>query len=374
MSAVPSGKSDTPYLGISPIRVDDHCLNSGLSLAEVRNCLPEDILEHRPGMAWWSLFRAMFLLALGPLLLSQLHFTEGWALAWQIPAHIGLWLLYGFALVGLFTIGHDAGHEAFSKTPWVNTLVGHLCMFPLVNSFAVWVITHDHHHANTQLRGHEVDWAAQLKTREELAQISWRKDPIIRLGYTLPFGVFFWILWNTFRRSASVNVFLPERQFAKEKRRLFLSNAFMLLGAVGIYGGLFWAGGFWFLLKYYGIAAFVATWVGALVVTLQHANAQTLYFDQASWKPIRGQMVSTFDIRFSRPLSWMWCHIDIHIPHHIAPRIPWYKLPEARAALKAAYPELYQERPFRLKDLSWMLRTPYLERDEARGVWGLSSP
>jgi omega-6 fatty acid desaturase (delta-12 desaturase) len=143
---------------------------------------------------------------------------------------------------------------------------------------------------------------------------------------------------------------------------------------VGIYGGLFWAGGFWFLLKYYGIAAFVATWVGALVVTLQHANAQTLYFDQASWKPIRGQMVSTFDIRFSRPLSWMWCHIDIHIPHHIAPRIPWYKLPEARAALKAAYPELYQERPFRLKDLSWMLRTPYLERDEARGVWGLSSP
>ena len=121
------------------------------------------------------------------------------------------------------------------------------------------------------------------------------------------------------------------------------------------------------------MAAFFATWVGALVVTLQHANQETLYFDEESWKPIRGQVVSTFDIRFSRPLSWMWCHIDIHIPHHISPRIPWYKLPAAREALMAAYPEIYQERRFRVRDLRWMVKTPYLQRDESRGVWALSA-
>lgn len=360
-------------MSISPIRVDDHCLDSGLRLAQIRQCLPADILVHRPRMAWWSLTRALLLLALGPLILTQLQFTQGGDLLWQIPAHLACWILTGFALVGLFTIGHDAGHEAFSAHPSVNTFVGHLCMFPLVNSYAVWVITHDHHHAHTQLRGQEVDWAAHLREKEELTAIPWKGNWILRLGYALPFGVFFWILWNTFRRSAAVGDFLPDRQFAKEKRRLALSNAFMILGAVSIYGGLLWAGGLWMMVKYYGVAAFVATCVGALVVTLQHANADTLYFDKASWNPIRGQMVSTFDIRFPRFLSWMWCHIDIHIPHHIAPGIPWYRLPQARLALLKSYPELYQERRFRFRDLAWMWRTPTLVRDDSRGVWGLSS-
>jgi omega-6 fatty acid desaturase (delta-12 desaturase) len=359
-------------MSISPTRVDDYCTATGLSLAEVRKCLPEDITKHHPLRAWRALVRALVLVAIGPVCLMQLHFTQGADLLWQIPAHIACWVLTGFALVGLFTIGHDAGHEAFSKSHAVNNVVGHLCMFPLVNSYAVWVITHDHHHANTQLRGHEVDWAAHLQTREELAKTSWKENPVRRLGYAIPFGVFFWILWNTFRRSASVSVFLPERQYANEKLRLAFSNAFMIFGAVLIYGGLLWAGGLWTMVKYYGMAAFVATWVGALVVTLQHANADTLYFDKQSWTPIRGQMVATFDIRFSRLFSWMWCHIDIHIPHHIAPRIPWYRLPEARLAILNAHPELYQERPFRFRDLGWMWRTPTLVRDEARGVWGLS--
>jgi omega-6 fatty acid desaturase (delta-12 desaturase) len=359
-------------MSISPTRVDDYCSATGLSLADVRKCLPEDITEHHPFRAWRALVRALLLLAIGPLCLTQLQFTQGADLLWQVPAHIACWVLTGFALVGLFTIGHDAGHEAFSKSHAVNNVVGHLCMFPLVNSYAVWVITHDHHHAHTQLRGHEVDWAAHLQTREELAQTSWKENPILRLGYAIPFGVFFWILWNTVRRSASVSVFLPERQYQNEKLRLAFSNAFMILGAVLIYGGLLWVGGLWTMVKYYGMAAFVATWVGALVVTLQHANQDTLYFDKQSWTPIRGQMVSTFDIRFSRILSWMWCHIDIHIPHHIAPRIPWYRLPEARLAILKAHPDLYQERRFRFRDLAWMLRTPTLERNEARRVWQLS--
>jgi len=360
-------------MGVSPTRVDDHCLETGLSLAEVRKTLPESVFRHSSLRAWGALLRALLLVALGPLILTQLKLTGGVDLFWQLPLHVAAWVFLGFALVGLFTVGHDAGHDAFSKKPWVNQVVGHLCMFPLVNSFAVWVITHDHHHAHTQLRGQEVDWAAHLRTRDEYAKTSWRKDFIVRAGYAVPFGVFFWILWNTVRRSGSIHVFLPPRQYRNERVRLWISNSLMLLGALAIYGGLFWWGGLWGMVKYYGAAAFVATWAGALVVTLQHANADTLYFDKDSWRPIRGQMVSTFDIRFPRVLSWMWCHIDIHIPHHIAPKVPWYRLPEARQALLDAHPELYQERPFRFRDLRWMWKTPFLERDDARGVWALDS-
>jgi len=33
-------------------------------------------------------------------------------------------------LTGVFVIGHDCGHMAFSDRRWVNEVVGHLCLSP----------------------------------------------------------------------------------------------------------------------------------------------------------------------------------------------------------------------------------------------------
>ncbi len=84
---------------------------------------------------------------------------------------------------------------------------------------------------------------------------------------------------------------------------------------------------------------------------------------------MRGQLASTFDVRFPAWLEYLWCYINFHIPHHISPIIPWYYLKEAGRAIRQAYPAHYQEQGFALRHLTWFYRTPFLKKIEDKGYY-----
>src|SRR5439155_10236142 len=134
-----------------------------------------------------------------------------------------------------FLIGHDCGHGSFSSRRSVNHVVGWICMAPLANSFETWRVTHERHHAFTQLRGHDVDWAGFLVTREEYE--SHPRPPLVtRIGYALPCGIFVWIAWNTVRRAFMMHRMFASGRLAQERRRLTRSNATMAIVLAAIYG------------------------------------------------------------------------------------------------------------------------------------------
>ena len=153
-----------------------------------------------------------------------------------------------------------------------------------------------------------------------------------------------------------------------------ISNLLMLATIGSIYGGLLAWGGLWGMLKYYGVPGFIATVTGALIITVQHANRHTLSYTEDGWTPLRGQLVSTFDVRFPRWIEWLWCDITIHIPHHVAPKIPWYCLRRASAALVATYPDYYQSQPFSMWHLRWFAKTPTLRLVADRGFFVMDVP
>jgi len=358
-------------VNICPRTIDERTRSESIRLADVRAVVPAECFEQDPLRAWFALFRVVGGFALLTWAVLSVQLSWGASLAWQLPLLMGLWLLQGWSLLGLFVLGHDCGHRAFSSRRWVNQWVGHLCMSPLANAFQTWVVTHDHHHAWTQRRGEEVDWASHLKTRSEFEATTWRSDPIVRLGYALPFGIFFWIVSNTVRRGFLVRQQIGEAKWQRERRRLLFSNVAMLVTMTAIYGGLFAWGGLWMLLKVYGIPAFIANVFGALIITVQHANPNTLFYTERGWSPLRAQLVSTFDVRFPRWIEWMWCDINIHIPHHIAPNMPWYRLRAASVAIQAAFPHYYQSRPFSIWQLSWFAQTPFLREEPDKGFFAI---
>jgi omega-6 fatty acid desaturase (delta-12 desaturase) len=355
----------------NPRRIDALSRSSQLRLRDLSETIPKQCFEIQAVRAWTTLLRVLCCFGLASGGLVAVPLDAGAALAWQLPLHGLLWVLSGLSLLGLFVIGHDCGHRAFSKRAWVNRLVGHLCHSPLANAFQTWVVTHDHHHSQTQRRGQEVDWASHLKTEEELEQTTWHSEPVVRLGYALPFGIFFWIVWNTIRRGLLVRWQIGEDKWARERGRLLVSNLCMVLAMVGVYGGLLTTVGLWMTLELYAIPAVIANIFGALIITVQHANRHTLLYTAEGWSPLRGQLVSTFDVRFPRWMEWMWCDINIHIPHHIAPKIPWYHLREASQAIRAQWPEYYQSERFGLHHLSWFAKTPVLKEDTDLGIFEL---
>jgi omega-6 fatty acid desaturase (delta-12 desaturase) len=313
------------------------------TFGDVQKSVPRDLLELSPFRAWWTVIRIFALL--GACLYLETLTDKA---LYLIP----LWFFHGQILVGLFVLGHDCGHRSFSRNRMMNLVMGHVAFSPLGNGLVNWTVTHNHHHAHTQLRGQDVDWSKWLMTEDEFAQASWKNNFAGKFGYALPFGVFFWVWLNAIMRglrntSSSVRV----------------SNLIMWSVMISIYGFLAYFTGLSGMFKYHGIPAAIAMFTGYFLLTIQHANEVTSWYSEKSWTPLKGQTESTFDVRFPRIFEWLWLDINIHVPHHISPGIPWYNLRQASAEIKRVHPEIYRERNFSLKEFSWMVRTPFLKTD-----------
>jgi acyl-lipid omega-6 desaturase (Delta-12 desaturase) len=354
-------------------QIDAWLRSSDLTLGKLRASIPKELRRPVEWRSWLTLVRVLACMALCLFALSQITLAWGPQLLWQIPVLCAVWFVYGAVLLGFFLVGHDCGHRSFSRHKAVNTVVGTLCMAPIFNGFRTWQLTHGHHHQHTQVWGADVDWSSHLVTAERRPQLSWRRDFAIKLGYSIPFGVFWWIMWNALQRGARVKPMLKAAHYERNKRGLRWGNALMWLVTLGIYGSLLYFVGFWGLLKYHHIPVSIGSLLGGVMVSVGHANRNTLWYDQEAWSPVRGQLVSTYDYRFPRWLEWLVLNINVHIPHHVSVSIPWYHLKAAARSLKAAYPDYYQQLPFRFRDMSWIVWAPVVEHDEVAGTYQMKA-
>ena len=362
MEPFPKPKSRATYL--TPADLDSRSREDGLRLAALRRTIPAGCFQLHPRRSWVALTRSLLLVGACQAVLAALPLSAEW-----LPALTALWFVLACGFVGLFVIGHDCGHRSFSTKRWVNDAVGYLCMAPLLTGFHSWRIAHNHHHTHTQLRGEDPDWPEKMVTHGEFHSLPAASRPRTLLGYGSPFGVLLGFWSGVLRRLCLAGSYPQIRLSAPERRAVLLSNAAMLLVTGAVVAGLLRLGGPAALLKHYLCPAAIAAVIGSLLTLLHHSREDAPVYDRDDWTPLRGQVFSTFQVRFPAVLEWLWLDINIHLPHHLSPQVPWYHLRAAAAALRAAYPEYYQERPFRWRDLRLLWSRPLLERDEAAGLY-----
>ena len=361
-----SGLSDS-------VGIDRRIGEEGLDLRTMRKAIPKHLMEPSELRSWMAFGRVLCSVAVMLWVLFQIDLNPDASLFWSIPLLCVAWFMYGAVLLGFFLIGHDCGHGSFSKNKTVNRLVGYLCMAPIFNGFQTWVLTHNHHHAHTQRRGEDVDWSSHLVTKEEFSNLTWSKDFAIKLGYHMPFGIFWWIMWNALQRSSQVEPMLEPKLYERHKAALTRSNLIMLLATSSVYGAFWYFTGFWGMVKYHGVPVLIASLLGGVVVAVGHANKNTIWYEKEAWSPIRGQIVSTYDYRFPVWLEYLVLNINVHIPHHVSVKIPWYNLKEAAQHLRKAYPDYYQELPFKFSDMAWILWAPHLVKDPQMGYYQMET-
>ena len=357
-----SGLSDS-------VGIDRRIGEEGLDLRTLRRAIPPELLRPSELRSWLAFARVVFCVATMLWVLFQIELTFDTSLLWSLPALCAAWFVYGAVLLGFFLIGHDCGHGSFSKSKTVNRIVGYICMAPIFNGFQTWVLTHNHHHAHTQRRGEDVDWSSHLVTEEEFSRMTWADDFAVKLGYHMPFGIFWWIMWNALQRGSQVEPMLEPRLYQRHKASLTRSNVIMMIATLSVYGAFWYFTGFWGMVKYHGVPVLIASLLGGVVVAVGHANKNTIWYERDEWSPIRGQIVSTYDYRFPVWLEYLVLNINVHIPHHVSVRIPWYNLKAAAKILKDTYPDFYQELPFKFKDMAWIVWAPHLEKQAGRGYY-----
>ncbi len=346
---------------MTPLELDALTRANGTTLAQMRTELPADLHAISPLRAWAAFARAWATIAIGEAALWFFPLGPGVGLMWRIPVLVGLWLVVASGMVGLFILGHDCGHDAFARSKRINSIVGHICMSPIVTGFHSWRVSHNHHHARAQLRTEDTDWPEKMLSRDEYARAPFGRRLEVRLAFATPVGLAVGFIVGMVRRTFMGTLYKQVQLSPRTRRQLFFSNATMVVVSGGISVALYFTIGTAGLFKHYLVPVYIGMVFGALFTYLHHAGEGALVFDRESWTPIRGQVVSTFDVRFPLWFERHFFHINRHLPHHVSPKVPWYHLPAATDALSRAYPGYHQERRFSLGYLLRAWRVPLLE-------------
>ncbi|WP_417681569.1 fatty acid desaturase [Roseibium sp.] len=258
---------------------------------------------------------------------TVVSFTALWALAAVAIVHDHWWgLLFtipaaGF-LVRLFIVQHDCGHgtlfERRSLNNWIGRIIGIFTLTP----YDYWRRTHAVHHAsagNLDRRGvGDVD----TLTVREYRGLSWwgrarywlYRHPLVMFGlgpawlfvcqYRLPIGLMRsgpqpWISTLT----TNLGIALP---------------VLIMMWLVGIGP---------FLLVQLPITWMAAS-AGVWLFYVQHQFEETHWSEDGDWDFQHAALHGSSHYDLPLPLRWITGNIGIHHIHHLAAKIPFYRLPE----------------------------------------------
>lgn len=342
-----------------------------LKISDYVKVIPRDLWVPQEKKSLMTLYRCLALIILSQFLLWSMPEITFQNAIWVVPAYLFLSVFGGLSLVGLFVLVHDCGHYSFSKNKFFNDIVGFFSFTLLLNSFYGWRKAHDFHHRNNQVRRIDPDWPELLSTEEELEMIPWYERVAIRLGPGSPVGLLVGF-WVGMLKRLFFSFLIPQMKLTKkETLALYLQNFLSaIFSALFIYGFIKLVGFDKFVFCYFG-PVIVATTTGAFLTFLQHSHPGNFAFDQGSFDVVLSQVHSTVNVRFPRLLEYLWLDINIHLPHHVLPGIPWYHLRTANEYLKESFPRDVKEVDFSISLLKKCWRATEL-KEMSIGVYTLT--
>ncbi|AFY67009.1 fatty acid desaturase [Geitlerinema sp. PCC 7407] len=306
-------------------------VDADIQLKDIIKTLPRECFQKNSRKAWLSVLLSVTAVILG---YTSIVFSPWFLLPFA-------WFFTGTALTGFFVIAHDCGHRSFAKRRWVNDLVGHVLMLPLIYPFHCWRILHDHHHIHTNKL--DIDNAWHPWTPETYAA----ETPVISKSYELLRGRFWWVAsvahWAVLHFDLSN---FSKRDQGKAK----LSIAAVLIFAAIVFPTLIITTGVWGFVKFW-----LMPWLGyhfwMSTFTLVHHTAPDIpFYLENEWSAAESQLAGTVHCSYPRWVEILCHDINVHIPHHVSVAIPSYNLRMAHHKLKETWGAHMIERKF-----SWPL-------------------
>lgn len=261
------------------------------------------------------------------LAITAVPFVFLWLLTWTVvKAGYFAGLLFtvpaGAFLLRLFIIQHDCGHGAFFASRTSNDRLGRVLGVLTLTPYDYWRRSHALHHSSTgnlDSRGvGDVDTltVAEYQALAPLGRARYRiyRHPLVLFGlgpaylfllrHRLPVGMMRngWRPWlSTLGTNAAI-----------------AAVASILVWAIGLAP---------FLLVHLPIVL-VAASIGVWLFYVQHQFEQTHWDRREHWSFHGAALYGSSHYLLPPVLRWLTGNIGIHHVHHLASRIPFYRLPE----------------------------------------------
>ncbi|MCB1357613.1 MAG: fatty acid desaturase [Maritimibacter sp.] len=269
-----------------------------------------------------SLPRSLF-----ELTVTLAPFLGLWAFAWWMLSYstllaVALALFNATFLVRTFMIQHDCGHGAFFRnrklSDWVGRALGVLTLTP----YDVWRRNHAIHHASTgNLDRRGTGDIPTLTVREYRAK-SWVGRFLYRLvrNPLFLFGI------------APIYVFLLQNRLPFGQMgagwRYWLSALGTDVAILAILGLIVWLGGIKVLVFVFLPTALLASSIGMWMFFVQHQFEHTSWEHEEGWNVQAAALNGSSHYALPGILRWFTANIGVHHVHHLASRIPFYRLGE----------------------------------------------
>ncbi|KAF3761354.1 hypothetical protein M406DRAFT_347801 [Cryphonectria parasitica EP155] len=326
-----------------------------------------------------------------------LAFGLGWAALTYIPQiqdsllRTAAWIVYGYVqgliCVGIWILGHECGHGAFSTHRKFNDVMGWILHSSLLVPYFSWKFSHHRHHNYT---GHmEKDMAFVPRTVEDrgkkrLANFymdpeMFEDTPIVQATKLFFHQLVGWQTYLLINASAGkgslqrdnkswfrVSHFEPTSAVFRPNEALFiaLSDLGLALTASALYVGSTYVGWQTVFLLYIVPYMWVHHWLVAITY-LHHNHPEVHHYEPEAWTYVKGALATV-----DRDFGWVGrvlFHniIDDHVVHHLFPRIPFYKAKEATEAIRPKLGKLYHRDDRSFLGQLWSVFTTcrYVEKD-----------
>jgi len=265
--------------------------------------------------SWWE-FGSILLLVVGTLTVAGL--ASGW------PLRAACSVLGALFMVRLFITYHDHMHGALLRDSRLAAVLFRVYgWFALVPAHS-WQKSHNYHHGHVGRISWDAIGAFPLVTTHmwheatpaQRAQYRATRHPLVLLfAYVTVFAF-------------SITL-LP---LLRDPRRHW-DSALALLAHGGLIATLWVFGGFWTAWFAVLLPMAISSILGGYLFFAQHSFKRMIVLSPEAWTFYRAALVSSSYMRLGRVLQWFTGNIGYHHIHHLNVRIPFYRLPEAMAAI-----------------------------------------
>ncbi len=303
--------------------------NAHLQLKDIIKTLPKECFQKDRRKAWSFLSLSVIAAVAGYVAIATLPW-------FFLPV---TWFFTGTALTGWFVVAHDCGHRSFAQRRWVNDLVGHVMILPLLYPFHCWRILHDHHHRHTNKLNEDNAWHPW--TDQQYAQ----STPMLQFFYRAIRGWFWWtasiVHWATMH-------FTLANFVKRDHAKVMLSIATVVIFAAVFFPTLVMTVGVWGVVKFWLMPWLVYHFWLSTFTLVHHINIDTQFRPAATWSAAAAQLTGTVHCNYPRWVEVLCHDINVHIPHHVSVAIPAYNLRMAHECLTQRWGAYIQEREFSL--------------------------